>query len=468
MTEYTTSKSKEKGNKNPRELVLEMLIKIFEEGQYCHTVIRQTLSEYSELGKRDRAFVTRLCRGTVERCLTLDFEIEKYASLKIKKMKPLIRNLLRMSVYQIGYFSQTPPSAVCNEAVNIVKKRKIYGLTGFVNGILRQIVQHKDEFAKLPEKMPLSQQISIQYSIPEWIIKEWLIRFKKETTIAMCKAFLEDSPLTIRVNESKKSILELKEELITQEVTVKRAHLFPDAFYLEGVDRLSQLKSFSIGAFQVQDESSMCIARVAGICAGDVILDVCAAPGGKALHAAELLCQKADGKKEIGKVIARDISKEKTALILENLQRTKYSNITVQIKDATVFYPEYEALADIVFADLPCSGLGILGRKPDIRYKTTKELRERLAKLQREILTVICRYVKPKGVLIYSTCTISEEENEQNYSFLISELGFEAESLDDYLPSILHSTTTKKGYLQLLPGVHQTDGFFLAKVRKKG
>lgn len=447
--------------------MLDMLIKILEEGEYCHIVIGQTLSNYSELGKKDRAFVTRLCRGTVERCLTLDFEIEKYASLKVAKMKPLIRNLLRMSVYQIGYFSQTPPSAVCNEAVKIVKKRKMYGLAGFVNGVLRKVAQNKDEFAKLPEGIPIEKRFSLQYSIPEWIVKEWLFRFQEETTEKMCKALLQDSPLTIRANESKKSVTKLKEELLEEKVTVKEGSLFSEAFYLEGVDRLSDLTAFRTGAFQVQDESSMCVGRVAGICAGDRILDVCAAPGGKSLHAAELLCQAANGLGELGMVIARDISKTKTDFILENLLRTKYSNVIVQIKDATVFYPEDEAAFDIVFADLPCSGLGILGRKPDIRYQMTKEIRKQLVKLQREILTVVCRYVKAGGTLIYSTCTINEEENEQNYSFLISELGFEAESLDPCLPPILHTNTTKKGYLQLLPGVHPTDGFFLGKARKK-
>lgn len=465
IKEQKNSGLNQKGQ-NPREIVLEMLLKIFEEGQFCHTVINRTLLACMGLGKQERAFIARLCRGTVERCITLDYEIEKYSSLKVAKMKPLIRNLLRMSAYQFGYMS-IPSSAICNEAVKIVKKRKMFGLTGFVNGVLRKMSEQRETFGGQIEGLSEKQRLSLEYSMPEWLVAEWLERYQTQQTIQMLQWFLKESPLTVRMNERKGSVQKVIQELAKAKVTALPGNLWPEAYILQGIDTLAGLQAFQEGLFQVQDESSMCVARLAGIQAGDQILDVCAAPGGKALHAAELLLCAEENSTVNGKVIARDISETKAELIRENLTRSGYHNVTIEVKDASVYAPEDEFTADIVLADLPCSGLGILGRKPDIRYKVTKESQKRLATLQREILAVVSRYVKPGGVLIYSTCTIGEEENEQNYSYLSSELGLKPESLDTYLPDILHTETTKRGYLQLLPGAYGTDGFFFAKFRKK-
>jgi 16S rRNA (cytosine967-C5)-methyltransferase len=228
---------------------------------------------------------------------------------------------------------------------------------------------------------------------------------------------------------------------------------------------LPALDSFQKGYFQVQDESSMMVGQIAGIKAGDYIIDVCSAPGGKTLHAADLLL-KAGGEKNPGHVDARDKTEKKVSLIEQNLERIGYQNVSVKVFDALVPDDSVIEKADIIIADLPCSGLGVIGKKPDIKYNMTKEMMSELAKLQREILTVVVSYLKPGGVLIYSTCTINSDENEDNVRFITDSLKLQPESIDTYLPEKLQCETSKQGYLQLLPNKSGVDGFFISRFRK--
>ncbi len=203
----------------------------------------------------------------------------------------------------------------------------------------------------------------------------------------------------------------------------------------------------------------MLVGTVAGVNAGDYVIDVCSAPGGKALHIADKL-------KGTGVVDARDLTLYKVGLINENIERTGYTNIKASVSDALLLDRDSIHKADVVVADLPCSGLGVIGKKPDIKYNMTRKKQQDLVKLQREILKVVHSYVKSGGVLLYSTCTIHKEENIGNVMWLVKEFGYTLESLDDYLPDVLKSETTKKGYIQLIPGLHETDGFFVARLRK--
>lgn len=451
---------------NARDIVLTMCLKINEDKLPSHVVINETLKIYKDLNKQDRAFISRLCLGVLEQKLRLDYDLERFSKIKVKKMKPVIRNVLRIAAYQIEFMDQIPDSAACDEAVKLVKKRGLGGLSGFVNGILRNLsreFQKKNGFDI--STMNEIEKLSYQYSMPKDLVEFWLKSYNKEQVEEMLQAFLMTQDTSIRINESKISIDELVKCLESEGIEVKDGAYLANAKKISSYNSLTSLDSFQKGYFQVQDESSMMVGTIAGIKAGDYIIDVCAAPGGKTLHAAELLLM-ANGGKNLGHVDARDKTEKKVALIEQNLERTGYQNVSVKVFDALAFDESVKEKADIILADLPCSGLGVIGKKPDIKYNMTKEMMSELAKLQREILTVIVSYLKPGGVLIFSTCTINPEENEENVRFISEKLKLQPESIDTYLPEKLQCETSKLGYLQLLPDKSGVDGFFISRFRK--
>jgi 16S rRNA (cytosine967-C5)-methyltransferase len=274
---------------------------------------------------------------------------------------------------------------------------------------------------------------------------------------AMFAASLKEKETTIRCNRSRLSPSKLKEMLVAEGVTVEDSPYLDYAFKISNYDYLEKLEAFRLGFFTVQDVSSMLVCQAAGIREKYFVVDVCAAPGGKALHAAETA----------GKVSARDLTEYKIRLIDENITRLGINNVETKVWDATVPDPELYRQADIVIADLPCSGLGVIGKKSDIKYKLTQNQQKELVELQRTILSVVKEYVKPGGVLIYSTCTVNQEENIDNWDWFLKSYDFDAESLDPYLPTELKNEDTEKGYLQLIQGVHNTDGFFISRLRRK-
>nr|WP_184094034.1 16S rRNA (cytosine(967)-C(5))-methyltransferase RsmB [Anaerocolumna cellulosilytica] len=446
--------------KAPREIAFDILNDILEKGSFSHTVMANTLNQYQYLKKQDRAFITRLCEGTLERIITLDYLLNQYSSVKVLKMKPVIRNILRMGLYQIKYM-EVPPSAACNEAVKLTKKRGFTGLSGFVNGVLRSIIREPDK-AKFPEESKDKvSYLSIVYSIPDWIIKGWLNQYDYDTVKQMLEGFLSSSKETsIRCNLNKVSVSELKEALTQSQVKIVDGEYLPYALKISEYNYLNQLTPFLNGCFQVQDESSMLVGELSKAKPGDYVIDVCAAPGGKALHIAETM----EGS---GHVEARDVTQNKVRLIEDNINRLGYRNITARVWDAFILDEESVSKADLVIADLPCSGLGIIGKKPDIKYNMTTEKQKSLVQLQRDILKVVTQYVKPGGILMYSTCTINPGENEENVKWLLETFDFAPESLEEILPPGLKIATAKKGYLQLLPGIHGTDGFFIARFKRK-
>ena len=445
---------------NTRELVLDILIAIEKEEDFSHKLLKGTLDKYDYLERKDKAFIKRMVEGTLEQQLYLDFIINNYSNTPVHKMKTLIRNLLRMSTYQL-LFMQVPDRAVCNEAVKLAAKRKFVNLKGFVNGVLRKIANSKEDLPK-PSRSDLAGYLSITYSMPKWIVEKWLSELGEEVTEGVLKSFLEIQPVTIRMKEDIST--EDKEHLLTQmqeegiEVTV---HPYkPNAYKISRLEGVHQVPGFAQGLITVQDVSSMLAVEVCGIKEGDFVLDVCAAPGGKTMLAAEKTSQG-------GTVVARDLSDMKVSYIEENAGRMCLDQVRVQVFDATVLDETMIEKADVVIADLPCSGLGIMSKKRDIKYHVTRESLEELQTLQRQMLDVVSQYVKPGGVLMYSTCTINPMENEENRAYIIENLGFEPVSIDAYLPEELHGETTKDGYLQLIPSLHETDGFFISKYRKK-
>ena len=444
---------------NTRELILGILLEVNKEGQYSHLVIRSTLEKYQYLEKQERAFITRVCEGTLEYKLRLDYILNQFSTVPAEKMKPVIRELLRSSVYQILYMDSVPDSAVCNEAVKLARKKGFYNLTGFVNGVLRKIAREYGSI-RFPGKEEPEEYLSVIYSMPKWLVQRFLEQYGFEKTEKMLEAFLKEKPTTIRIREylvEKEAVLE---SLKSQKVTVEKAPYVENAYYVKDYDYLPALDAFRVGSIQVQDVSSMLVGDIAAPKEGDYVIDLCAAPGGKTLCIADKL-------KGTGRVDARDISRTKTDYIRENAIRQNFLNVVVTEKDATQLDSDSLEKADIVLADVPCSGLGVMGRKTDIKYKLNPAKIQELAGLQREILEQASTYVKPGGTLIYSTCTIGKEENQDNVEWFLEHYPYELESLDPYLCEELRSETTKKGYLQLLPGVHQCDGFFIARLKRK-
>lgn len=431
---------------NTRELALGVLMEVTEGGSYSHLVLRLVLEKHQYLTKQERAFLTRLAEGTIQRMLELDYILDRFSKVKVKKMKPVIRNILRLGVYQLKYMDAVPASAACNEAVKLAKKKGFASLGGFVNGVLRSVgrdlrgIPYPDE-AREPVKA-----LSVRYSIPEWLTAQWLTEYGMEQTRRMMQAFLNDAPLTIRTNLGRTTPGELQKRLAEEGVTATPVdgEKYPGlsyAFAISGVDYLYGLASFREGLFYVQDLSSMLVAEWAAPKAGDVCIDVCAAPGGKSIHIAEKL-------NGTGMVEARDLSEGKVALIRENITRCQLSNVRAKQWDATVLDEGVRESADIVIADVPCSGLGVLRKKSDIKYRMSVEAEEELVRLQREIVRTVAHYVKPGGTLLYSTCTIHRAENEDNVAwFLEQNPQFELERMQ-----------------QIFPEETLGDGFFLARL----
>ena len=443
-----------------RELILNVLLEVNRDGEYSHIAIRKMLEKYQYLPKQERSFITKVCEGTIEYMLQIDYIIEQFSSVKIEKMKPVVREILRSSVYQMKFMDRVPDSAICNEAVKLAQKRGFYSLKGFVNGVLRNVSRGKDNLKFPPIEQPILY-LSVKYSMPEWIVEEWIYRFGFEKTESILADFLKEKPTTIRCMQYRIDKALTIRRLEKEGVTVERAPYLNDAYYISNYNYISALAAFQMGCIMIQDLSSMLVGRVAAPKKGDYIIDLCAAPGGKTVHLADLM-------EGYGEVDARDLTKYKVDLIEENIKRTNLINAVAKCSDATIFDEASIGKASIVLCDVPCSGLGVIGKKPDIKYKTSKSKIEELVVLQRKILNNAAAYVKDGGTLIYSTCTISKEENEDNIEWFTSNYPYELENINSHLCEELRSETTEQGYLQLLPGVHKTDGFFVARLKRKG
>ena len=444
---------------NLREIILGALMDIVEEEQYSHIVMKDVLEKYQYLEKRDRAFITRVTEGTLENMIQLDYIIERFSKVKVRQMKPVIRNILRMSVYQLKYMDSVPDSAICNEGVRLAQKRGFYQLKGFVNGVLRSVARNLDK-VEYPsrEKQPILY-LSVTYSMPEWILKNWIELYGFDAVEEICADVHKEKLTSVRCNLGKASMDEIVESLKAQDICVERVPYLDYALNIGNYNYMKAVDAFKKGWFQVQDVSSMLVSEIAAPKWGDFCIDVCAAPGGKSLHLADML-------QGSGHVEARDVTDYKVSLMQDNIERIGAINMSAVRMDATVFDPESVEKADILLADVPCSGLGVIGKKADIRYKMTPAKQAEIVKLQRKILDTVWPYVKKGGTLIYSTCTIGAEENQYNVKWFLENYPFRLESIDPYICDELKSKTTQAGYLQLLPGIHKTDGFFMARFKR--
>lgn len=439
----------------PRFTVWKILYGVLEEHQYSHTEMQRMFREQPQMTARDRAFVERLVRGTLEHLYELDALIESCSRLPVRKLKPHIRTVLRMSVYQLRYMDSVPARAVCNEAVKLTKRLGFGSLRNYVNGMLRNLARSLENgFSVISSETDSVRQLSLRYSMPEWILKRYFRMFGAAVTEKLLQAQMEPVKLSVYRNPMAGTAETLSKELLQSGAACEKLPFGLDGFYIVSSKSPDQLPPFQNGAFLIQDVSSMLQGKIVAAGKGQYIVDVCAAPGGKTLHAAMDM-------KGTGCVDCADISKAKTDLIRENAKRLKLTNVKISVRDALFFNADMEETADILIADLPCSGLGIIGRKPEIRYNVSEKDVYDLAALQRKILDTVWRYVKPGGRLIYSTCTLTEEEDEENYRYLTEQLPFEPESLRPYLTDGPDAETLDRGYLKLIPGIHSCDGFFI-------
>lgn len=434
-----------------RELAVQVLLEV-EQGKKSHLAVADALEKHPALPDADRRLFRRLVRTTLEERILLDHRIGLKSTVPVPRMKPYIRNLLRMSACQLFFMDRIPPSAVVNEAVRLAGKAGFRPLTGFVNGVLRAIAR-EEHWPEMTEEE--------ETGIPAWILEKWKKEQGEEACRRMAAALKGPEKLSFCLQEGRGSEEELLEILRKEGMEAEPAPFPEGAYILKNVKDLSASRAYREGRIRIQDLSSLLAGRLARPLPESLVLDVCAAPGGKSLSAAEALHGS-------GQVIACDISKTKTGLIDENIRRSGFRNIETKVQDARAFVPEWEEAFDLVLADLPCSGLGVMGRKPEIRFVVTPEEIRTLQKLQREILRNACRYVKPGGVLVYSTCTVTREENQENQAWIRETQGLEPVPLKDRLPEVLRDEPgTGEGWLQLLPGVHPCDGFFMAVFRKK-
>jgi len=447
-------------NYNTRDIATNIVMDVTQEEAYNNIALKKALQQYNEITIQDKAFITEIVNGTLRNILYIDYIIEQFSSVKLSKIKPLLLNIMRIAVYQIKFMDRVPDSAACNEAVKISKKRGHTALSGFVNGVLRNIIRNKDSI-KLPDenKEPI-KYLSVVYSYPEWMVAKFLEEHNYSFVKELCIKNNSAPDVTIAVNTLKISTEALKEKLENEKVTVEDGKYLKNALHISRTSDLSNLKAYNEGYFHVQDEASQLAIQVLDPQEEDYIIDVCSAPGGKSLICAEKMNNK-------GIIKARDIYPHKLTLIEESAKRLGIDIIQTQNWDATLLDNDNIARADRVLIDAPCSGFGLIRKKSDIKLKKKVEDIKNLQQIQRKILTVCSEYVKLKGVLVYSTCTMSKEENSDNINWFVENFPFELEDISALLPENIDNTTAKQGYIQLYPNINDTDGFFIARLRRK-
>lgn len=443
-----------------REIALYAITDILSEKGYNNIVLRKTLGQNKQLSIVQRGFVTELVNGTLRNLINIDYIINSFSKTKTEKMKPVVLNTLRLAVYQIMYMDKVPDSAACNEAVAFIKKKGLAGLSGFVNGVLRNIVRNKGSIKYPDEKSDPIAYLSVKYSYPEWIIKYWLEEFDYDSVIKMCAENSLAPRVGICINTNRTDRAELKALLAKDNVAVTDGCISNDSLYISKTSDITQTQAYGKGLFHIMDESSMLAVKILDPKKGNTVIDVCAAPGGKSFYCGYLMQNE-------GEIISGDVHEHKINLLKEGADRLGLDIIKPVLADAAILDRQFENKADCVLADAPCSGLGLVKKKPDIKYNKTYEDILSLAKLQRDILKTAAAYVKVGGSLVYSTCTVSSKENIENVRWFLDNFDYEAVDITPLLPDKIKCDTAKDGYIQILPGDFGTDGFFIAKFVRK-
>lgn len=426
---------------NARTLVLELLLKAEGSKQYSNIALDNALKK-SELSPADKGLASALFYGVIERRITLDYQIKSLSSRELAKIDSRTLNALRIGLYQLIYLNRIPHHAAINESVSLCPRKS----AGFANAILRSFLRKGG--LTLPDPANTIEYLSVAYSVDIPLISKLLSVFEKEETENLLIAINTSPDTTLRVNTLLTNRSVLLENIPSSTPTINS----PNGLYVQGSVR--ELYGFDEGLFFVQDEASQICVEALGAKSGDLVMDICACPGSKSFGAAISM-------DNCGAIYSFDLHENKLSLVNSGADRLKISIIKTNACDGRHFLPEFEEKADRIICDVPCSGFGVLAKKPELRYKNPEESAS-LPKIQRDILNNACKYLKSGGTLIYSTCTILPEENEKNIEqFLSSHPDFTLE------PWKTGNIVAESGMITLLPHIHKTDGFFIAKLKRK-
>jgi len=443
-----------------REAALQVLLAVEQREAYANLALGSLLDKLDP-AKLDRSFITELVYGTLRTQNTLDWALSHYLRRPLPSLTAEVRNILRLGSYQVLFMDRVPDSAAVNESAKLARQHGHEGIVKFVNGVLRNLSRGKEQLSyPNPADDPV-QYIALRHSHPVWLVRRWLNDFGYQATEALCAANNQPAPNTVRVNTLKTSATELIARLADLGVAAQSSKYASNCLLLQGFVSLGGLPPFKEGLLQAQDESSILVGQAVCPGPGARVLDVASAPGGKTTHLAQLMQNQ-------GEIVALDVHDHKIKLIEENCRRLGVQIVQPMLADARQIPEEYIGWADYVLVDAPCSGLGVLRRRPDARWRKQEGQIAALAELQAQILDSAATALKPGGVLVYSTCTLTREENlGQMEAFLKRHQEFQWASLTGLLPSELdQAATLDRGYLQILPHIHGLDGFFMARMVK--
>jgi 16S rRNA (cytosine967-C5)-methyltransferase len=440
-----------------RLIAINTLYDIEEKKSFSNIKLNQYFKKYNP-SPVDRAFAAEILYGTIRWKLKIDYMIQKFSSMKINKISPWVLSCLRTAVYQIFYMNKVPDFAAVNEAVELskIKEKKA---SSFVNGVLRNILRNKNQYDNIEEKDSI-KRLSIEYSHPEWFVNKYIKTYGEEFVRELMGVNNTPPELTIRINTLKCTKEELVEKLSSKGIECLDGKI-EESLILKGYSMIEKSEELNEGLFTIQDESSMLAVKVLNPEPGEKLLDLCSAPGGKATHMAQLM-------KNRGEITAFDIHEHKMKLINQNASRLGIDIIKTYLKDSSIYNDEFFEYADRILVDAPCSGLGLIRKKPEIRWTVKPQDIVELQKIQMEILKNAAKYIKKGGILVYSTCTITQEENEDIIEMFLNEnSNFKLENICDYIPESIKADTCSCGYIKLFPNVHKSDGFFIAKLIRK-
>ncbi|MDQ0193171.1 16S rRNA (cytosine(967)-C(5))-methyltransferase RsmB [Paenibacillus wynnii] len=469
MSPGDSGKGRKKGQSNnpklraltAREVALDVLVRVDEQGAYSNLLLNSSLQK-SGLSREDAGLATELVYGTISRLITLDFVLEQFVSKGIVKLQPWVRSLLRLSLYQIMYLDRIPSHAAVNEAVNISKKRGHQGISGMVNGVLRSVLRAGD-LPVLPENLSEAKRISLQHSHPLWMVKRWITEYGAEIAEAMCTANNEPPAVSVRVNTTMISPEKLLNEMQEQGLNALASEVSPYGIVVKGGGNMALTSWYRDGYLSIQDESSMLVAEAVAPEPGMKVLDCCAAPGGKTAHMAELM-------KDEGYVYANDLHLHKAKLISDQAERLGLESIVTGSADAMDLDSTCEHSSfDRILLDAPCSGLGVIRRKPDLKWRKEPEDVASIAALQKGLLESVSKLLKPGGLLVYSTCTTEQAENGDIVtSFLDMNPDFSAVTFSSSIWGRLQETALARGEgIQILPNHFGSDGFFISCLQRR-
>lgn len=443
---------------NTREIVINTLVDINHNDAFSNISLNKHIPD--KIGSQDENFIREITYGVLENKIYIDYILLKLSTIKLKKIHPIIMEILRIGVYQILFMDRVPNSAAVNESVNLAKKYGHKGSVGFVNGVLRSLIRDRENVININIK-DNKEYLSIKYSHPlymvEKLVNDYGIKFAEE----ILKSNNERPDLNIRINTLKVDKEELIKELIDYGFEVFEGKYGKDTLIIKNPSNITKTKEFTDGYFTIQDESSQLVSQIMNPKPNSFVLDVCSAPGGKATHMAQIMGNK-------GKILARDFYNHKIKLIKENSKRLGIDIIEAEVYDVMKRDDTLIGKADYVLLDAPCSGFGLLRRKPEIRWNRKEEDIKELTILQWNILNTVKDYVKNQGVVVYSTCTILKDENINMINkFLKENKEFKLLPFDKELKTMENLDTISDGYIQLFSHIHGTDGFFIAKMIKE-